>query len=61
MERSLSWVKGAHLHLFFFVFFLFFFFWIKAQLCLFWEERLIWAVGGVVPWLRTSETGGLAI
>ena len=39
----------------------FFFFWIKAHLCLFWDERLIWAVGGVVPWLRKSETGGLAI
>ena len=33
----------------------------KAHLCLFWDGRLIWAVGGVVPWLRTSETGGLAI
>ena len=52
MERSLSWVKRAHLHLFLGE---------KVYLCLFWDERLIWAVGGVVPWLRTSETGGLAI
>ena len=53
MERSLSWVKRAHLHLFFFL--------DKGSLVLVWDERLIWAVGGVVPWLRTSETGGLAI